>query len=170
MKIYLENRGDDDLFVYKYGLRPGGLEATGITVHPGEYNIYQVCSIFDHVSEGIEYVSDPPEEEHWQRPTETLNRLRGDCDDHAILIAAMIEAIGGTGRVYLTDDHMFAAVFAGDETRCEKVQDAVSAYYNTPLIVYLIEDKYGAGWFLMRQKASMQEGAISPIKHLIRSM
>ncbi|MCW7076290.1 MAG: hypothetical protein OCU18_03215 [Candidatus Syntrophoarchaeum sp.] len=252
VKVYLENRGDDDLFVYGYGLKPGGLEATGITVHPGEerylgmattfipdvdsvsvriavsilakgrgrwydygtvyldpmtltvegsvpsgnpeyildrgikfekvndlifplgsdlrdeavsaataypgeYNIYQVCSIFDHVSESIEYVSDPPEEEYWQTPTETLHRRRGDCDDYAILIAAMIEAIGGTGRIYLTDDHMFAAVFVGDEARCEKVRDAVRAYYNTPLTVYFIEDEYGA-WMVLDATKSIYAG------------
>lgn len=252
VKIYLENKGDNDLFIYEYGLKPGGLEDTGVTVHPGEerylgmattyigdvdavtvrigvsllaksggrwydyktiyldpmtltiegstpngdpdyvrdrgmrfdkvndlifplgsllrseaisavktfpgeYNIYQVCSIFDRVSEQIEYVSDPPDAEYWQTPAETILAGGGDCDNHAILLAAMIEAIGGTSRVYLTDDHMFAGVFVGDVSGSDEVQDAVRAYYNTAVPVYFINDEYGA-WMVLDATKSIYAG------------
>ena len=44
-------------------------------------------------------------------PMTPLKIGAGDCDDKAILISSMLEAVGGKTRVYLTDTHAFAAVY-----------------------------------------------------------
>ena len=50
----------------------------------------------------------------------TLKVGAGDCEDQAILLSSMIEAVGGTTRVYLTDNHAFAAVYIGNGDRCNR--------------------------------------------------
>ena len=37
----------------------------------------------------------------------------GDCDDFAILMAAVIEAIGGTSRIVLARHHAYTEVYLG---------------------------------------------------------
>jgi len=55
--------------------------------HPGTYNIYQVCDLFDYAINNIKYVSDPRGFEYMARPGETVSAGGGDCDDQAILLA-----------------------------------------------------------------------------------
>jgi len=121
--------------------------------HPGTYNIYQVCDLFDYVVDNIEYISDPRGLEYMAKPSETLTAGAGDCDDHAILLAALIESIGGTPRIYLTEDHMFAAVYIGDENNINDIESAISKYYNTPITLHYLTDDYGV-WLLLDSTSS----------------
>ncbi|MDY6930626.1 MAG: transglutaminase family protein [Halobacteriota archaeon] len=114
--------------------------------YPGEYNVYQICALFDYVSETIEYVSDPVDEEIWQTPDETLELCAGDCEDYAILMASLISASGGNARLYLTDDHAFAAVYVGEDVK--GVDDAIRRYYNTQATIYFMTDEYGS-WLIL---------------------
>ncbi|MDY6965273.1 MAG: transglutaminase family protein [Halobacteriota archaeon] len=114
--------------------------------YPQGYNMYQVCALFDYVSGKIEYLPDPEDLEVWQRPDETLQLGRGDCEDYAILMASLIEAAGGNARIYLTEDHAFAAVYIGNET--VRIDEAIRTYYNTPATVYFITDDYGS-WLIL---------------------
>ena len=41
--------------------------------------------------------------EHWASPTETLFNRRGDCEDSAILIASILEAMGGRTEIVIID-------------------------------------------------------------------
>ncbi len=114
--------------------------------YPGKYNIYQVCALFDYVSESIKYVPDPDDTEIWQTPNETLRLGTGDCEDYAILMASLIGASGGNSRIYLTDDHAFAAVYVGNDT--VEIDKAIRTYYNTPATIYFISDGYGE-WLIL---------------------
>ncbi|MDD2438620.1 MAG: transglutaminase family protein [Methanosarcinaceae archaeon] len=125
----------------------------------GAYNIYQVCALFDKVNEEIEYISDPRGNDIWEPANQTLNIGAGDCEDQAILLASLIEAIGGTTRLYLTDTHAFAAVYIGNETTgIRTVVEGVKAYYGN-VDVYYTSDAYGA-WLMLDPTSSLYAGGL----------
>ncbi|MDI6903635.1 MAG: hypothetical protein QMC77_07870 [Methanocellales archaeon] len=264
IKIWLENTGDNDLFIYEYGVRPEGLPGgegtsseTGLTIHPGEkkyvgmtsiyiggdidsfsvkpgfalmaktsegkwydyktvyvgepteipvnptitettsnyqtdrgsmfvqinglifpvdptvrntaiqiakkypgeYNIYQVCALFDYVLDNVEYVSDPRGLEYMAKPSETIISGAGDCDDQAILLAALTESIGGTPRIYRTKTHMFAAAYIGDEGDINNIESAIGKYYNTPVTLHYLTDEYGT-WLLLDSTSGFYAGGL----------
>lgn len=133
--------------------------ATGLAIkYPGEYNIYQVCAIFDYIKENIQYVSDPRGVDQWSAPGETLKIGAGDCDDYAILLASMIESIGGTTRIYMTDTHAFATVYIGSGEAAENIVEAISSYYG-PVTVYYATDDHGS-WLILDPTASMYAGGL----------
>ena len=127
--------------------------------YPGAYNIYQVCALFDMVKEEIEYVSDPRGNDIWEPANVTLRIGAGDCEDQAILLSSMIEAIGGTTRVYLTDNHAFAAVYIGNGTDAtETAVKGIRAYYGNVDVNYLT-DKYGS-WLMLDPTSSLYAGGL----------
>ena len=70
----------------------------------GPFHVEQVARIWKHVRLGWRYVNDPRGGDYYARASETIaNELAGDCDDFAILVSAMIEAIGGRTRVVIMD-------------------------------------------------------------------
>lgn len=128
-------------------------------LYPGAYNIYQVCALFDAVKEEVEYVSDPRGNDIWESANVTLRIGAGDCEDQAILLSSMIEAIGGTTRVYLTDNHAFAAVYLGNGTNSiETAVTGVRAYYGNVDVNYLT-DGYGS-WLMLDPTSSLYAGGL----------
>lgn len=70
----------------------------------GPFHVEQVARIWKHVRLAWHYVNDPRGTDYYARASETItNEFAGDCDDFAITIAAMIEAIGGRTRVVIMD-------------------------------------------------------------------
>lgn len=66
----------------------------------GAYNIDQICDVWEKVNERWTYVNDPQAENYFSPASRTINLgLKGDCDDFAILIASLVQAIGGTSRI-----------------------------------------------------------------------
>jgi transglutaminase-like putative cysteine protease len=53
-----------------------------------DFNIYQM---FDFISKKIEYIKDPPETELVMRPSITIKRGAGDCDDKTVLFLAWLK-------------------------------------------------------------------------------
>jgi transglutaminase-like putative cysteine protease len=127
--------------------------------YPGAYNIYQVCALFDMVKEKIEYVSDPRGNDIWESANVTLKIGAGDCEDQAILLSSMLEAIGGTTRVYLTNTHAFAAVYIGNGTDATtSAVKGVRAYYGNVDVNYLT-DEYGS-WLMLDPTSSLYAGGL----------
>ncbi|AEH61420.1 transglutaminase domain protein [Methanosalsum zhilinae DSM 4017] len=125
--------------------------------YPGEYNIYQVCAIFDHVRNNINYVSDPRGTDYWAPASETLQIGAGDCEDYAILIISMVESVGGTGRMYVTDTHAFAGVYIGnDPEKVNRITEGVRKYYGD-VPVYYSTDTYGS-WLILDATAGIYAG------------
>ncbi len=124
--------------------------------YAGAYNIYQVCALFDHTQDNINYISDPRGDDHWADPDETLTIGAGDCDDYAILLSSLIEAIGGTTRIYITDTHAFCAVYIGDAGEPEKIAEAVRNYYGH-VPVYYATDEHGS-WLLLDPTSGLYAG------------
>jgi transglutaminase-like putative cysteine protease len=96
----------------------------------GTYNIHQVCRVFDFVVENIEYICDPDDEDVWSSPDDTLASMGGDCEDQAILVASMVQALGGDVRIHFTPDHAYASFFAGNNESLKYLASGISRYYN----------------------------------------
>lgn len=66
----------------------------------GEFNLGQVCDIYDKIRNSWIYINDPETYNYLAFASETINNgFRGDCDDYAILMAALLSSIGGEVRV-----------------------------------------------------------------------
>ena len=95
----------------------------------------------------------------WEPPNVTLQIKAGDCEDQAILLSSMIEAVGGTTRVYLTDSHAFAAVYIGNNTdEVEAAIRGIRAYYGNVDVNY-ITDEYGY-WLMLDPTSSLYAGGL----------
>ena len=96
---------------------------------PGPYNVGQVCFIDEYLRENWRYVSDTRGIEIFSTGSNTI-RLgeklgteeeavagAGDCDDYAILMASLLESVGGTTRIILaygqTRGHAYTEVYVG---------------------------------------------------------
>ncbi|WP_340818886.1 transglutaminase family protein [Methanolobus sp. WCC4] len=132
------------------------MAAASAKKYPGQYNIYQICALFDDTKEEIQYISDPRGKDLWCAPGDTITVGAGDCDDYAILLSSLIEAIGGTSRVYLTDTHAFTAVYIGNET--EEIANAIGEYYG-PVPIYYTTDQYGS-WLMLDPTSSIYAGGL----------
>lgn len=70
----------------------------------GPFHVEQVARIWKHVRLEWQYVNDPRGADYYARASETIaNDFAGDCDDFAILVSAMVEAVGGRTRVVIMD-------------------------------------------------------------------
>jgi len=93
-------------------------------------------SIFKEIHSKWNYVYDPLTEEYYSKASETLKQLefdgsfKGDCDDHSIMMAACIKAVGGEVRLVRTivksEDgkeigHLYPEVKFGDTKDLESV-------------------------------------------------
>lgn len=58
----------------------------------------EYAALFNWVRRNIRYIRDPIEIEQVQTPHATLQLRTGDCDDLAVLLAALTGAIGGRSR------------------------------------------------------------------------
>jgi predicted RNA-binding Zn-ribbon protein involved in translation (DUF1610 family) len=124
---------------------------------PGEYNIVQVCQIYDYIVTRWKYVNDSDKGENFRSASRSINNnLAGDCDDFAILMAAMIESIGGDARIsFAYDDkgvgHAFTEVLASNNREeMQSVIDAINLLYGTDkFTIYYTPMKNGECWLNM---------------------
>jgi WD40 repeat protein len=95
--------------------------------YPGEYNINQVCNIYNSLINNWYYYSDP-RKDYFQSANETLGNGRiantigmGDSDDFGILISSLIVSLGGSTRIIFTYDmqnhtaHSYSEVYLGQK-------------------------------------------------------
>jgi tetratricopeptide (TPR) repeat protein len=106
--------------------------ATIISNVSGDLTIDQICAIYDYIKfgnkaaniTGWNYISEPGWLDVCTYANETLELGAGtnhsgigDCDDFAILMASLVEAIGGTSKVILAygngSGHAFTEVYVG---------------------------------------------------------
>ncbi len=74
----------------------------------------QAFSIFKVINSAWIYVSDPADGEYFATAKESVPLLAGDCDDHAVLMASAIKAIGGKVRLVRTTGHIYPEMCVGD--------------------------------------------------------
>jgi hypothetical protein len=116
----------------------------------GEFNLGQVCYIFDHYYNNWKYVDDPTGTEYVSLASETIsNNFSGDCDDFAVLMAASIISIGGEARVSLGFDeksgHAFTEVNLG-KTDLDLVVNYLSLRYIGSTGINYRQDEFGNNW------------------------
>lgn len=81
----------------------------------------QCFAVFKEIKQRWNYVNDPKESEYIASASESLIHFSGDCDDHAILMAACIRAIGGTPRIISTADHYYPEMLIGSLANFENI-------------------------------------------------
>ncbi|WP_322575351.1 transglutaminase-like domain-containing protein [Fodinibius sp.] len=124
---------------------------------PDLRNVDQIAeAIYKWITSNINYVRDPWNIERIQSPDVTLRQKAGDCDDHAILSAALLQTLGiqtgfrivsRTGRTY---DHIYTVFrspggwksfdttvakypgFAFDETLIKKSKHLIEPHAGSP--------------------------------------
>lgn len=100
--------------------------------YPGDLTIDQIGSIYHYLKngenpiKGWSYIRDPRGTDYFNYANASLRIGKaagcagaGDCDDFAILMAALVESIGGTTRIILannntTGGHAYAEVYLGN--------------------------------------------------------
>ncbi|MFA4860521.1 transglutaminase family protein [Methanoregula sp.] len=98
--------------------------------HGGPSNLAQICDLWEAVYSRWTYVDDPDTGDYYSPASHTIALgFKGDCDDFAIVVAAMIESVGGDARVMYasngTAGHAYPEVYVG--TTKEEF-DAAAAY------------------------------------------
>ena len=80
----------------------------------------QCFAVFKEIKDRWNYVNDPKGQEYIATASESLQHFSGDCDDHAILMAACIRAVGGTPRLIHTGGHIYPEMLIGTKSDLEK--------------------------------------------------
>lgn len=106
--------------VRREAVRMATANFTDVQVNSGEFTLVQSFSIFKEINGKWRYVSDVKGGEYFAPPAESLELMAGDCDDHAVLMAACIKAIGGEVRLIRTEGHVYPELFVGDEAGLER--------------------------------------------------
>ncbi|MCU0320220.1 MAG: transglutaminase family protein [Flavobacteriales bacterium] len=91
-----------------------------VKVRDNEHTLVQAFSIFRSINGTWRYVSDVKGGEYFATPQESLELMAGDCDDHALLMAACIKAIGGEVRLVRTTGHVYPELKIGDDAAMER--------------------------------------------------
>jgi hypothetical protein len=124
--------------------------------YPGDLTIDQIDSIYNYIKYGDSskigwgYVRDPRGLDYFNYANDSLrlgDRANcvggGDCDDFAILMAALVESIGGTTRIILarnntTGGHAYTEVYLGQlngtGSQVETIIDWLKGKFNTSKI------------------------------------
>lgn len=89
-------------------------------------SVIQSFAIFKSINSHWNYVPDPKGQEYFSKASRTIaNRdkekglFSGDCDDHAIMMAACMEAVGADARIVLTQNHAYPELKLGDRYNAE---------------------------------------------------
>jgi hypothetical protein len=84
-----------------------------------ERNMIQCFAVFKEIRNRWNYLDDPKGHEYIAYASESIQHFSGDCDDHAILMAASIRAIGGTPRIIHTGGHLYPEMLVGTKANLE---------------------------------------------------
>lgn len=111
---------DPDGTVRRAAVRMATANFTGVKVAQDEFTLVQAFSVFKEINSNWRYVSDVKGGEYFATPAESLELMAGDCDDHALLMAACIAAIGGEVRLVRTEGHVYPELLIGTEAQMER--------------------------------------------------
>ncbi len=118
--------------------------------HGGNYNIAQICDMWEKIYKRWTYVNDPNGFNYYSPASRTIKlRLKGDCDDFAILTASSIQAIGGASRIIIASNtnaagHAYAEVYmSSSKSDLQGVADYICQRYNCKSIAYRTTNEGG---------------------------
>lgn len=109
-----------DPAVRDFAVRAATAHFNDVRVDGDEFTLVQCFSIFKEINSRWRYVADPQGAEYFARASESASLLAGDCDDHAILMAACIRAVGGEPRLVRTSGHIYPELKVGGAKDLER--------------------------------------------------
>ncbi len=117
----------------------------------GEFNLGQVCDIYDKIRGSWIYVNDPQIYNYVAFGSESINNgLRGDCDDYAVLMAALLSSIGGEIRLTYAyndkDGHAYSEINLGKTNLDEAINYINWRYKNTFTNLHYKTDQEKNNW------------------------
>ena len=124
--------------------------------------LIQCFAVFKEIRNRWNYVDDPRGREYIASATESLQHFSGDCDDHAILMAACIKTIGGTPRIIHTGGHLYPEILIGNridlETAIYFIKEVlfVKESYNQEIYYHI--DERGQIWLNLDYTATYPGG------------
>lgn len=123
--------------------------------HGGPFNLAQACDLWETVYSRWTYVDDPRGDEYFSPASRTIALgLKGDCDDFAITLAAMMEAVGGSARVVTaknsTAGHAYPELYIGNSSEQFEVAAAYirHRYHVTDVGCHITDGEDGPGYWL----------------------
>jgi PKD repeat protein len=147
------NRGNEPV-------RDEGLDLVGSK--SGAQRIDQICSIYDYMVGNWTFVSDPRGLDVFQYSNYTLKKGseigksgKGDCDDFSILLAALVDSIGGTPRIILAyspaGGHAYTEVYLGkmDDGDVDRILKWLRKAYNVNDVNIHADNVSGDVWLNM---------------------
>src|SRR5208283_780719 len=113
----------------------------------GNYNTAQIGDVWQSIFNQWTYVSDPPTFDYFTPASDSITSgLKGNCEDYAILNAAVIESIGGSSRVVTacapggSPCHAYAEVaLAKTQSDLQAAANYICSRYHCEKIYYHIE-------------------------------
>lgn len=122
----------------------------------------QCFAVFKEIRDQWNYVNDPKGREYIAHASESLQHFSGDCDDHAILMAACIRAIGGTPRIIHTGGHLYPEMLVGTEADLETanylIKEVLFVEESRGHEVHYHIDEYGQVWLNLDYTATYPGG------------
>lgn len=111
--------------------------------HGGEYNIAQICDVWENIYNRWTYVNDPKGSEYYSPASRTISLgLKGDCDDFAIVVGSVMQSIGGYPRVILAHNtnrngHAYAELkVASSKQGLQNIGNYICKRYHCRSIAY----------------------------------
>jgi hypothetical protein len=126
------------------------------------HTLIQCFAIFKKINSNWNYVNDSRSREYLAKASESVKLLAGDCDDHSILIAACLQAVGAAPRLIYTTGHVYPEILVGNKHDLEQVNFLIkkrlftveSAKQN----IYYHEDEQGRIWLNLDYTAKYPGG------------
>ncbi len=112
---------------------------------PHDFN-REALTLFDYVRSRVRYIRDVNEVETLTMPVHVLERMCGDCDDKATLLASLLEAIGFPTRFVLAGytgsqfEHVYLQVLVdGEWISADPTIDVPFGWEAPGAVVYWVE-------------------------------
>jgi len=125
-------------------------------------SMIQCFSVFKDIRNKWTYVNDPRNAEYIASADESLLHFAGDCDDHAILMAACIRAVGGTPRIIHTGGHLYPEMLVGTKADLEVANLLIKQHLfpeeSRGREVHYHIDEYGQVWLNLDYTATYPGG------------
>lgn len=128
-----------------------------------KYRMLTQCfAVFKEINQNWNYVNDPKGQEYFAKASESLQHFSGDCDDHSILMAACIRAVGGTPRIISTTEHVYPEMLIGSKENFEAIHFLIKEVLFKSEIgtkeLHFHLDEYGQIWLNLDYTAKYPGG------------
>ncbi len=122
----------------------------------------QCFAVFKEINHNWNYVNDPKGQEYFANASESLQHFSGDCDDHSILMAACIRAVGGTPRIISTTEHVYPEMLIGSKENFEAIHFLIKEVLFSAQVgsneLHYHQDEYGQIWLNLDYTAKYPGG------------